>query len=485
MTDAARTPETTAAGTSQAAPDRSGTAHRRLEVDVLVIGWGKGGKTFAAAMAGTGRTVAMVEQSAAMYGGTCINIACVPTKTLIHSASTRRDDDDPQQFFDAAVQRRDSLVGKLNETNFHVLFERDTVTVVDGRARFVGEREVEVTPSAGGSGRAERLRITGHTVVVNTGSTPVVPDLPGAEGPRVYDSTSLQHVQPFPRRLAIVGGGPVGLEFAAMFSGFGAEVTVLNRRERILPAEDEDVADAVAEVLIGQGITLRNGASVTELQDGPDGVTLLLEEGTGPSVDAVLFATGRRPATDGLGLQDAGIEVDERGAVVVDDRLRTTAEGVFAMGDVHGGQQRTYLSLDDHRVVLSAVTGDGSRRVGDRVGVPATIFLTPPLSSVGLTERRAREAGRDVKVAFAKVAGIKAMPRPKAVDDPRGVIKVVVDAHTDQVLGARLFHVDSQEVINLVGLAMRTQVTATALRDGIYTHPSSTEALNEVLGQLS
>jgi pyruvate/2-oxoglutarate dehydrogenase complex dihydrolipoamide dehydrogenase (E3) component len=480
MSDAARTPETTTADTNPAGP-----APRRLEVDVLVIGWGKGGKTLAAAAAGTGRTVAMVEQSAAMYGGSCINIACVPTKTLIHSASTRRGQDDAQQFFDASVKRRDSLIGKLNDTNFHILFDRDTATVVDGRARFVGEREVEVTPSAGGSGRAERLRITGRTVVVNTGSTPVIPDLPGAKGPRVFDSASLQHVQPFPRRLAIVGGGPVGLEFASMFSGFGAEVTVLNRGERILPAEDQDVADAVAEVLIGEGITLRNRASVMELKDGPDGVAVLLGEGTGPTVDAVLFATGRRPATEGLGLEAAGIEVDEMGAIVVDDQLRTSADRVFAMGDVHGGQQQTYLSLDDHRVVLSTLTGDGSRRVSDRVGVPATIFLTPPFSSVGLTERQARDAGRDVKVAFAKVAGIKAMPRPKAVDDPRGVIKVVVDAHTDQVLGARLFHVDSQEVINLVALAMRAQVTASALREGIWTHPSSTEALNEVIGQLA
>ncbi|MCY1158295.1 MAG: FAD-dependent oxidoreductase [Citricoccus sp.] len=481
MTDPARTPRTTPAATVQAA----GSTPRHLEVDVLVIGWGKGGKTFAAAAAGTGRTVALVEQSAAMYGGACINIACVPTKALIHSASTRREQDDAQQFFEAAVTRRDSLTGRLNDTNFHLLFDRDTVTVVDGRARFVGERQVEVTPSAGGSGRAERMRITGRTVVVNTGSAPVIPGLPGADGPRVHDSTSLQHVTPFPRRLAIVGGGPVGLEFASMFSGFGAEVTVLNRGQRILPREDEDVADAVAEVLIGEGVTLRNGASVTELQDGPDGVAVLLEEGAGPTVDAVLFATGRRPATEGLGLDAAGIEVDDRGAIVVDDQLRTSADRVFAMGDVHGGQQQTYLSLDDHRVVLSALAGDGSRRVSDRVGVPATIFLTPPFSSVGLTERAAREAGRDVRVAFAKVAGIKAMPRPKAVDDPRGVIKVVVDAHTDQVLGARLFHVDSQEVVNLVALAMRAQVTASALRDGIWTHPSSTEALNEVLGQLS
>lgn len=154
------------------------------------------------------------------------------------------------------------------------------------------------------------------------------------------------------------------------------------------------------------------------------------------------------------------------------------------MGDVHGGQQQTYLSLDDNRVVMSALTGDGSHRVSSRVGVPTTTFLTPPLSTVGQTEGEAREAGRSVKTATAMVADIKAMPRPKAVQDPRGVIKFVVDADSDQVLGARLFHVDSQEVINLVALAMRARVTASELRDGIWTHPSSTEALNEVLGQL-
>ena len=170
--------------------------------------------------------------------------------------------------------------------------------------------------------------------------------------------------------------------------------------------------------------------------------------------------------------------------MVVDDQLRTTAEGVFALGDVHGGQQQTYLSLDDHRVVLSAVTGDGARRVSDRVGVPATTFLTPPLSTVGMTEAEARVAGHAVKTAVAQVEKIKAMPRPKTLRDARGVIKIVVYADTDLLLGARLFHMDSQEVINLLALAMRAGITATQLRDGIWTHPSSTEALNEVLGQL-
>ncbi|GAB2542976.1 FAD-dependent oxidoreductase [Brachybacterium huguangmaarense] len=442
-----------------------------------MIGWGKGGKTFAGAMAGTGKSVAIIEQSPAMYGDTCITIGCVPTKTLIHDASERREDDDPQAFFDRAVARRDALIGKLNDVNLHMLADRDTVTVIDGRARFVGPREVEVLPTAGGAGVAESLRVTADVVVINTGAEPVIPDVPGIDGPRILDSTSLEHVKPFPRRLAVIGAGPIGLEFASMFRGFGADVTVVARGERVLPDEDDDVAASVAEVLEGDGIRLLLGTTVTACEDGADGGDL--------EVDAVLVATGRRPATRDLGLEAAGVDVDERGNVVVDDQLRTSADGVFAMGDGHGHGQQTYLSLDDNRIVLSALTGDGSRRLSDRAAVPSTVFLTPPLSSVGMTEKQARDAGKSVLTVSGPVAGVKAMPRPKAVGDPRGLIKIVVDADTDEVLGARLFHVDGQEVINLVALAMRAGVTATQLRNGIWTHPSSTEALNEVLGQLA
>jgi len=453
-----------------------------LSVDVLVIGWGKGGKTLAAALAGSGQKVSMVEQFETMHGGTCINIGCVPTKTLVHDAQERREDDDAAAYWARAVERRDTLIGTLRDVNHHMLADLETVTLVDGRARFVAERTVEV---AGGE---DRLRITAPTVVVNTGAVPVRPDLPGIDSRQVHDSTSIQHADPFPRRLAVIGAGPIGLEFASMFAGFGAEVTVVNRRERLLPGEDEDVAAEVQSVLEGDGITVLHESSARAVEEGADAALLHLEvagAGRELEVDAVLLATGRRPATDGLGLEAAGIDVDGRGAIVVDEHLRTSAHGVFAIGDVHGGAQQTYLSLDDHRIVLSQLTGDGSRSTSDRVAVPTTTFVTPPLSAVGLTEAEAREQGRDVLVAAQKVATIKAMPRPKTLGDPRGIVKLVVDAATDELLGARLFHVDSQEVINLIALAMRTGTTATQLRDGIWTHPSSTEALNETLGKLA
>jgi probable pyridine nucleotide-disulfide oxidoreductase len=197
-----------------------------------------------------------------------------------------------------------------------------------------------------------------------------------------------------------------------------------------------------------------------------------------------LVALGRIPATQGLNLAAAGVRTIDRGAVEVDEHLRTSQPHIFAVGDVNGGPQFTYLSLDDHRIVLDQLVGSGVRSTADRVAVPYTVFMTPPLARVGLTERQAQATGRAVKVASKPVAQIAAMPRARIVGDPRGLMKFVVDADTDEVLGAALLNVDAQEVINLVSLAMRYGVTATDLSDGIYTHPSITEGLNEVLATL-
>lgn len=223
-----------------------------LTVDVLVIGWGKGGKTLAAALAGDGQKVAMIEQFETMHGGTCINIGCVPTKALVHDAQERREDDDAAAYWARAVGRRDTLIGKLRDVNHHMLADLDTVTLIDGRARFVAERTVEV---AGGE---DRLTVTAPAVVVNTGAVPVRPDLPGIDSPHVHDSTSIQHADPFPQRLAVVGAGPVGLEFASMFAGFGAEVTVLDRGPQLLRGEEPEVVAALEDVLEGDGITVLN-----------------------------------------------------------------------------------------------------------------------------------------------------------------------------------------------------------------------------------
>jgi pyruvate/2-oxoglutarate dehydrogenase complex dihydrolipoamide dehydrogenase (E3) component len=469
-----------------------------LEFDDVVIGWGKGGKTLAGVLGRAGRRVAMVEQSDTMYGGTCINIGCVPTKALVYSSHLGHDGGDATHYTDS-IARKDELTAKLRAVNFSMLDTIDTVTAITARAEFVGPKRLRL------SGGGDELELTAHRFYLNTGSLPVVPDIPGAsEGgeiisARVHTSTELISEANLPGRLVIVGGGYIAYEFASMYAAFGSEVTLVDRSPIPLRREDRDVAEAVSSILAGDGVRFLQGAHVVGITDSAGGAAdggsaaarVSVATPSGPldlEAEAVLLAVGRAPATGGLGLDKAGVKTDEHGAVVVDDHLRTSAPDVWALGDVNGGLQHTYISLDDHRIVLSQVAGGAPRSRADRRAVPSTVFVTPPLSRVGLTEEQARAQagahGWDVGVASKEVAKIAAMPRPKIVRDPRGLIKVVVDRTTGHILGATLLCVDSQEVINLVSLAMQHGITYQELRDRMYTHPSSSEAFNEVLGAI-
>lgn len=475
------------------------------EFDVLVLGFGKAGKTIAMARAKAGDRVALVEKSPDMYGGTCINVGCVPTKTLLTDAhlhaATRTaaadgvgDEGSDADALSAAQDRRDTLIGKLNAVN-KKLADDAGVTVIDGDAEFVGPSTVRVT------GGPDELTLTAATIIINTGSTPVRPDLPGVDHPRILDSTQVQHVPSHPGRLVIVGGGPIGLEFATMFAQFGTEVTVLDHSEIFLKRFDRDIAERVREDLGNLGITIISGAKVTGFAGGDanadDLVTVAFsggDEGGGQGgsggenhellADYVLLAAGRRPATDGLGLDAAGITTTERGAVAVDEHLRTNVEGVYAAGDVNGGPQFTYVSFDDHRVITSAVWGDGSRTTSGRI-IPSSTFITPPLSQVGMSEDDARadtaERGHTLDVRVKNIADIPIMPRPKILGEPEGIAKFLLDVEADRILGCTLYCVDSQELINLVTVAMTNQIPASALGQGIYTHPSSSEVFNALL----
>lgn len=241
------------------------------------------------------------------------------------------------------------------------------------------------------------------------------------------------------------------------------------------------------DLLVQDGVQVRTGARATSVRDGQDASTVNFEVAGGQEsveADLILVATGRRPATDDLGLEAAGVETGERGEVVVDEHLRTSAEGVYAVGDVNGGPQFTSVSLDDYRIVAAHRYGDGGRSTQDRPPFPTTTFLTPPLATVGMTESEARAAGHEVLVADKDVAAMAMMPRPKIVGEPRGLWRVVVDASTRQVLGAAILCVDAQEVVNTIALAMRSGTTADELRDATYVHPSTTEGLNDVLGTI-
>jgi pyruvate/2-oxoglutarate dehydrogenase complex dihydrolipoamide dehydrogenase (E3) component len=370
----------------------------------------------------------------------------------------------------------------MRDGSYDALNGADGVTVVTGRATFIDPHTVGVDAGF------ERIAITAETILINTGSVPIVPAIPGLrESARLMTSTELIETTALPERLAIVGGGYLGIEFAGIYNRFGSHVTVLESAPRILCREDDDVAAAAERILRGDGIEIITGARVTEVRDGETRATVVYEcDGWkhAREVDAILAATGRAPATDGLGLAAAGVRTNERGAVVVDTRLRTTQPHILALGDVNGGPQFTYISLDDSRIVLDQLAGDGRRSTADRVAIPRTLFMTPPLAAVGLTEKEAREAGHRVKIASEAVADIVAMPRAYAVEETRGLMKFVIDAETDAILGAALLSIDAQELINTVALAMRHGITAAELGDAVYTHPSSTEAFNEVLATI-
>lgn len=447
--------------------------------DVAVIGWGKGGKTIAGTLARAGKRVAIIEQSAEMYGGACINVACIPTKALIHSAQSRPEKDYDPEYFARAVDSRNKLTGKMRDVNYAMLADLGNVVVIDGVARFTGPKTLVVEAGE------DSLELSAETILINAGSVPVIPDIEGAEfGGRIHTSITLQQA-PLPEHLVIVGGGYIGIEFASMFSQFGSQVTVIDKNPRPLHREDHDVSQVVSGLL--DGVRFITDATVIRLSQTQDCAAIQYvwnEQEQTVRGDAVLIALGRRPATDSLDLAAAGIKTTKNGAVEVNEYLESSVPGVYALGDVNGGPQFTYISLDDSRIVTDRILGDGLRSRNDRQAIPSTIFTTPPFAKVGLTEAEAEKAGYSIKVASKNVADIKAMPKPKIVGDPRGMIKVIVDADSDLILGAALIHIDAQEVINLVALAMRHKITASELRDTIYIHPSSTEALNEVLGTI-
>ncbi|AWT55322.1 MULTISPECIES: FAD-dependent oxidoreductase [Mycolicibacterium] len=452
-----------------------------LDTDLLVIGFGKGGKTLAATLGTHGRRVILVEQSAAMYGGTCINTGCVPTKSMVHQGESGTE-------YAAAVAATEQLTAGLRATNLAMLDAVPDATVLTGRAHFLDSHTVEV------STETATLTVTARTIIIGTGSEPVIPDIPGLrECPVTRTSDQLLHQAARPDRLAILGGGYIGLEFASMYASFGSEVTVLEQRPTVLGHEDPEIADAARTLLADRGVALRTRVDIVGVQtilrpgQPPVGRVEYLDEGSATSVEAdnVLIAMGRAPNTAGLGLDRAGVEVTDTGAVVVDDFRRTSQSHIFAVGDVNGGPQFTYISLDDHRIVADQLSGAATpRSADDRVAVPNCLFLSPPLARVGLTESQARNAGYRVRVAVSPVVNLATVARARIVGDTKGIMKVVVDDATDQILGAALLCHDAQEIINIVALAMRHGITAAALRDEIYTHPSMAECFNQLLGML-
>ena len=435
-----------------------------LTYDAIIIGFGKAGKTLAGELATRDWKVALIEKDPKMYGGTCINIACIPTKALVHNGLKGI------PYLDS-VERKDRVVEKLRANNYKKLADNNQVTIYESVAKFRSNKEVEIEVE----GKTEVL--TAEHIFINTGATNNIPPMKGdLTSDKVYTSTTLIERKELPRQLAIIGGGYIGLEYASMYQNFGSEVTVITPDDELLPNEDPEIAAEVQKILEGNGIRFLFGAKAEEIEEtSDDEVTLTLSNGEKITSEVVLLATGRKPNIENLGLDKTSIKLTEDGAIKVNDHLETAVDNVWALGDVRGGMQFTYISLDDYRIVVNQLFGDKKYTLETRENVPYSVFIDPPLSRVGMTAKEAEEKGYEIGEGKLLVAK---HPRAHVIDDLRGLFKAVVDKKTGKILGVSLFGPESPELINLVKLAMDLNAPYTYLRDQMYNHPVMSESFN-------
>lgn len=404
-----------------------------------------------------------------MYGGTCINIACLPSKRLIIEAANG------VSYVDA-VNGKNEMTEQLREKNYHMLADEKTVTVLDGKAHFIADHEIEVELPNG-----KKAQYKGDRIFINTGAVPVMLPIPGLkESKYILDSTQAMDEKKMPKNLTIIGAGYIGLEFASMFAKYGSKVTVLDHNKEFLAREDEDISNAVRKDMEDAGIKFELGADIEKITDEKTDakVTYQINGKTKAiNADRILVATGRKPNTENLGLENTAIETTDRGAIKVDDFLRTTVDNVWAIGDVKGGLQFTYISLDDFRIIKDQLFGTGARMVSDRKVIPYSVFISPALSQVGLNEKQANKLEKEYKLFKLPVTAI---PKAKVAKDNRGLFKALVDPETEKILGATLYGIESYELINMISLAMKAHLSYTVLRDQIYTHPTMSEAFNDL-----
>lgn len=455
------------------------------QYDAIIIGFGKGGKTLAADLAKRNWKVAMIERSDKMYGGTCPNVGCIPTKFLVHEAKISQYKDlstfiEKASAYREAIRKKNELTARLRLNNYDRLANNPNVTVYNGEASFLSADTISVRMEN------ETIEIKGKEIFIDTGAAPVMPDISGLKESRnIYNSTTIMELEELPKHLLIIGGGYIGLEFASMYAGFGSKVTVIESYPHLIPKEDRDVAYSVKEALEKKGVTFKINIKIQSVYNSSDEVTLTYTDNKDGlpyfvEADAVLVATGRRAYTQGLNLEAAGVKTDERGNIIVDEHLKTNVPHIWALGDVKGGLQFTYISLDDYRIIRDELFGD-HKRTTHREPVAYSVFIDPPLSRIGISEEEALKEGLDIKVAKMPA---QSNQRLKTLGETEGLLKAIVDAKTGKILGCTLFCAESSEVINTVAMAMKTGQDYTYVRDFIYTHPSVSEALNDLFGSI-
>ncbi|HEV8390259.1 MAG TPA: FAD-containing oxidoreductase [Dongiaceae bacterium] len=450
--------------------------------DAIVIGAGQAGPSLAARLTAAGMKVALVERK--LFGGTCVNTGCMPTKTLVASA------------YAAHLARRGAEYGVTIESPIRIDMKRvkaraDAVstnartgvekwlrgmaglTVIEGHARFEGPDALRVGESV----------LKAPRIFINVGGRASVPDMPGVDAIDYLTNTSILKLDTVPRHLVVVGGSYIGLEFAQMYRRFGAEVTVVEMAPRLIAREDEDVSEAVREILTDEGIAVRTRATCIGFKPHPDGVAVGVDCASGePAVvgSHVLLAAGRRPNTDDLGLDKAGVAVDARGYIVVDDGLATTVPGIWALGDCNGRGAFTHTAYNDYEIAAANLLDGGKRRVSDRIPAYA-LYVDPPLGRVGMSETEATRTGRKLLVSKRPMTRVG---RAVEKGETKGFMKVVADAETKQILGAAILGAGGDEAIHGILDMMNAGATYPVLQWAVPIHPTVSELIPTVLGEL-
>jgi pyruvate/2-oxoglutarate dehydrogenase complex dihydrolipoamide dehydrogenase (E3) component len=449
--------------------------------DVIVVGAGQAGPSLATRLAGAGRRVAMIERH--LFGGTCVNTGCTPTKAMVASAHAahlaRRGGDfgvnaGPVTVDMRAVKaRKDSIVMKSRTSVEKWLRGTENCSVFTGTAAFESPHTLRVGDDL----------LQAPSIFLNVGARPLVPDMPGVDSTPFLTSTSILDLEELPRHLVVVGGGYVGLEFAQMFRRFGSEVTIVDKNPRLAVHEDEDTSRVISDILGAEGIQISVNATCIHLQGQGDDLSVGLEctEGAPQRTGShILLAVGRLPNTDDLGLAAAGIEADSSGYIQVDDKLQTNVPGIFALGDCNGRGAFTHTSYNDYEIVADNLLKGDSRRLSDRIPVHA-LYIDPPLAHVGMSEAEVRKLGKPA------LMGLRPMTRiSRAIEkgETYGFIKVLVDAETQQILGATVFGTGGDEAIHCILTAMYARQPASLLTHSMHIHPTVAELIPTVFGEL-
>ncbi|MBV8557074.1 MAG: mercuric reductase, partial [Planctomycetaceae bacterium] len=439
------------------------------QYDAIVIGSGQAGNPLSQKLADRGWAVALIERE--HLGGTCVNTGCTPTKTMIASAQVAHYARNADKWgvragevrvdLSRVVARKDRVVEQWRSGQERKVQERKTLHLYRGHARFIGPHQVRVGEEV----------LESERIFIDTGTRPDIPFLEGLGGVDYLDNASIMRLTEVPDHLLVLGGGYVGLEFGQMFRRFGSRVTIVHRAQQLLPREDADVAGSLQHVLEGEGLRFVLGATTTRAEKQDGRVALTVEAGgTTETVRGshLLVATGRRPNTDDLGLEYAGVQTDRRRFIRVNSRLETSVPGVWALGDVKGGPAFTHISFNDYQIVYANLI-EGKALTTDNRLVPYAVFTDPQLGRVGLTEKEARAAGRRLKVGTIPMAWVaRAIER----DETAGLMKLVVDADTDRILGAAILATEGGELVQILHAVMLAGAPYTLLKGAIYIHPT-------------